>query len=727
MTATLATAAAALTAVLVAAPAVALPDPDFGPVVGGTSVSIDGSDYGFVDAAVGFYVGFAITADGRIFSNGMSTGNGMLGTGSTAWTQETVPVEVVRPAGISFTSVTSGQSSAFATGDDGVLYSWGANDYGELGDGTNTSHATPSPVSQGAVPAGVPLTKVAARYDGGLSFGDSVIALGDGRAYTWGDNSSGQLGDGSTINRNAPVAVAQGAVPSGVRFTDVASAGSSMYALGDDGKVYAWGANDYGQLGDGTTVSKTSPVAVAAGGVPSGVRLTSVVAGLRWAAALGDDGHVYAWGNGASGQLGNGTTVTSSVPVVVSDGAIPAGASVVTLTAGRNSGFAVTSDGTVYSWGDNTYGELGDGTTTSRSTPVAVGQGVIPTGVSLVAIAAGNWSTRGVGSDGKVYVWGENWGGQYGNGSMFGSSPSPVLGPNFAVSQVTFDSLPGTGLATTPSGLTVTTPAHPEGPVDVAVIVSIYGGSVAGPVAIDPVVYVDGFTYIAPPVITTQSLPNGVVGTAYSATVTATSSVPVTYSVASGSLPPGLTLDPATGVVAGTPTTDGVFTFAVTATNAIGSDTHSYTVRIVPAAVPPTITTPSVPSGTVGTGYQTVVEATGDATITFAVAGGSLPPGLTLDPATGEITGTPTQGGTFTFTISATNAAGQDTREYTVTVAVPSAVVPSAVVLSTGSPSSHLAVTGGNGPSWLLVSVGTAMLVAGGVLFAARRHVIRRR
>ncbi|QRY42339.1 putative Ig domain-containing protein (plasmid) [Microbacterium hominis] len=654
----------------------------------------------------------------------MSTGNGILGTGSTSFTQEVVPVEVVRPTGVRFTSVTAGQSSAFAIGDDGVVYSWGANQYGELGDGSTTSHATPTPLSQGAVPAGVSLTRVSARYDGSLSFGDSVIALGDGRAYAWGANTAGQLGDGSTADRSTPTAVAQGAIPAGVRLIDVASAGASMYALGDDGKVYAWGDNFYGQLGDGTTASKSTPVAVSAGAIPAGVRMISIVAGYRWAAALGDDGHVYTWGNGASGQLGNGTTGVSTSPVLVSAGAIPAGTSIASLHAGRNSAFVLATDGTVYAWGGNNFGQLGDGTTTDRPTPVALSPGAIPSGVSIVSVSSGNWSTRAVGSDGKVYVWGENWAGQYGNGSMFGSSTTPVLGPNFAVSQVTFDSIPGTGLTTTAAGVTVTTPAHPEGPVDVAVSVSVFGGSVAGPVAIDPVVYVHGFTYVAPPVITTMSLPNGTVGTAFSATVTATSSVPVAYAVSSGSLPPGLTLDATTGTISGTPTTEGTFTFAVTATNAVGSDTRTYTVRVLPAPVAPTITTPTLPNGTVGTGYGSVVQATGDATITFAVSQGTLPPGLTLDAATGEIRGTPTQSGAFTFTVSATNATGQDSREYTVRITAAAVAAPAPTPSSSGS--SSLAVTGGNGPSWALISSGVAMLIAGAVLFTARR-VTRRR
>jgi hypothetical protein len=165
------------------------------------------------------------------------------------------------------------------------------------------------------------------------------------------------------------------------------------------------------------------------------------------------------------------------------------------------------------------------------------------------------------------------------------------------------------------------------------------------------------------PVITLApaTLPNGTIGTPYNQTVTASGGMaPYTYSISSGALPPGLgPINPATGNIAGTPTTAGTFNFTVTAVDANGCPgSRAYTIVIAAAGCPPiTLNPATLPSGTVGVFYNQVVTATGGtAPYTYSVSAGMLPPGLSLNPATGAITGTPTTGGLFTFTISAVDA-----------------------------------------------------------------------
>jgi formylglycine-generating enzyme required for sulfatase activity len=178
------------------------------------------------------------------------------------------------------------------------------------------------------------------------------------------------------------------------------------------------------------------------------------------------------------------------------------------------------------------------------------------------------------------------------------------------------------------------------------------------------------------PKITTTSLPGGTVGVAYNKTLEATGDEPVTWSVSIGALPAGLTLQSDT--ISGTPTAARTSTFTVKATNSTGSDTKSLSITIAPAGgggggTAPKITTASLPGGTVGTAYNEMLAATGDGPITWSVSVGTLPAGLNL--ATGTITGTPTTEGMSTFTVKATNAAGSDTKQLSITIDNPSSIV----------------------------------------------------
>ena len=193
----------------------------------------------------------------------------------------------------------------------------------------------------------------------------------------WGDNPFGQLGDGTTISRSVPVAVD---LPAGVTVTAVAAGAGHSLALTSAGQLLAWGDNRHGQLGDGTTISSSVPVAVH---LRAGVTVTAIAAGDDDSLALTSAGQLLAWGWNAYGQLGYGTTTSSSVPVAVD---LPAGVTVTAVAAGEYYGLALTSAGQLLAWGDNAYGQLGDGTTISSSVPVAVD---LPTATAATAIAAG--------------------------------------------------------------------------------------------------------------------------------------------------------------------------------------------------------------------------------------------------------------------------------------------------------------------------------------------------
>ena len=348
----------------------------------------------------------ALAASGTPYAWGLGT-SGQLGNNGTA--SSPTPVAPLLPdRAYGYQQAAGGSFHSLGLRADGTAWAWGYNNRGQLGDGTGTTRRTPVAVAQGALPATARLTQVAA---GEIH---SLALAADGTAYAWGNNGSGRLGDGTTTNRTRPVAVAQGALPATARLTQVAAGEGHSLALAADGTAYAWGDNSSGQLGDGTTTDQTTPVAVAQGALPATARLTQVAAGQYHSLALAADGTAYSWGDNGSGQLGDGTTTNHTSPVAVAQGVLPTTARLVQVAAGDRHSLALAADGTLYAWGENADGQLGDGTYTDRSAPVAV---TMPAGVRFVQVSAGNAYSLALAADGTLYGWGRNGNGQLGDGT----------------------------------------------------------------------------------------------------------------------------------------------------------------------------------------------------------------------------------------------------------------------------------------------------------------------
>lgn len=298
-----------------------------------------------VSVAGGQSFSLAATTTGAVYTWGFNK-DGDLGTGGVAAT--TVPVRSEVPSGDVVTEVAAGYKQSMALTSAGQVLTWGQDDDGQDGIGAHGgTTVTPTPVT--SVPAGTDFTAIAAGFDHDLA------VTANGAVYDWGLNSSGQLGDGGTTNSNVPVPVP---LPAGVAAAAVAGAAGHSLALTRGGAVYAWGANQYGQLGDGSTVGSDVPVRVA---LPHGVKATAVAAGDGsgegltggYSLALTASGAIYAWGDNASGDLGDGTTVDSDVPVAVQ---VPPGLTPVAVTAGGNRCHLLTSAGAVYDWGTGETG-----------------------------------------------------------------------------------------------------------------------------------------------------------------------------------------------------------------------------------------------------------------------------------------------------------------------------------------------------------------------------------
>ncbi|WP_083682631.1 RCC1 domain-containing protein [Archangium sp. Cb G35] len=310
---------------------------------------------------------------------------GQLGDGTN--TYSATPVQVSGLSGVLTFSAGNNAQHVLALGTDGSVWSWGANWYGQLGDGTATHRSAPMQVSDSS--------DVVAMSAGG-NF--SLAVLSDGTVRAWGYNADGELGDGTTTHRSTPVPV------SALSEVVMASAGDQhALAMRSDGTVWAWGYNTSGQVGNGTITNRLAPVKV---NELSGV--VAVSAGGQHSLALSSDGTVWAWGYNENGALGDGSTTQRPTPVRVSGLR-----DVVAISAGYLHSLALHKNGTVSAWGSNTFNQLGDGSTTPHSpTPVQV------RGLSnVVAISAGRNHSLAVREDGTLWAWGSNAAGRLGDGT----------------------------------------------------------------------------------------------------------------------------------------------------------------------------------------------------------------------------------------------------------------------------------------------------------------------
>ncbi|WP_154017830.1 PKD-like domain-containing protein [Candidatus Protochlamydia phocaeensis] len=523
----------------------------------------------------------ALKSDGTVWAWGLNA-FGELGNGTN--TDSSVPVQVGGGTPLTdIIAIVARRDHSLALRSDGTVWAWGSNADGQLGDGTNTDSNIPVQVG-----GGTPLTDIIAIAAG---YSHSLALRSDGTVWAWGSNVNGQLGDGTNTDSNIPVQVG-----GGTPLTNVSAIGAGGYfslALKADGTAWAWGDNTFGQLGNGTNSPSNIPVQVG-GGVP----LTAVVAlsgGSYHSLALRSDGTVWAWGNNLDGQLGNGTTAISYTPVQVGGG-IPL-TNAIAISAGGYYSLALIDDGTMQAWGFNSFGQLGNGTTTSSELPVVVGGGTPFT--TIKNIAGGESYAMALKSDGSVWAWGNNFYGQLGNGTNTNSSipvetiftpiviatpanqtiasgetTSILLGSN--ISGTTFSwtvsqnnvSGAANGAGTTISQTLITT-ANAPGTATYTITPISPQGCIGTPMQV--VVTVEPVAQLL--AITSSNAANFVVGQPSSFTVT-TAGSPIPSLIVIGQLPIGLAfIDNGNGTATlfGTPVngTQGVYSLTIVASNGV--------------------------------------------------------------------------------------------------------------------------------------------------------------
>jgi alpha-tubulin suppressor-like RCC1 family protein len=331
----------------------------------------------------------ALRKGGYIWAWGDNS-SGQLGNGT--FINSNIPIETIGLFGIvGVISLASGGDHSLALKNNGTVWAWGDNSFGQLGNGSTDNSLTPIKVNS--------LTNIISIAGGLLQ---SFALQGDGTIWSWGNNDLGQLGNGTTVDSHVPVQV--------VGLSEAKGIAGGFYhtlAVKGDGTVWAWGDNETGQLGNGTFISSSIPVQVV--GLNNAV---AVAAGGDHSLALKSDGTVWAWGDNSFGQLGDGTTTTSNVPVQVGSGLT----NFIAIACGQDHSLALRSDGTAYGWGDNEDGQLGNGTNTNSSVPTQVRLS------NVKAIAAGANQSLAVNGDGEVFAWGDNSFGQLGIGSTVSSN-----------------------------------------------------------------------------------------------------------------------------------------------------------------------------------------------------------------------------------------------------------------------------------------------------------------
>ena len=366
-------------------------------------------------------------SDGKLYSWGYNS-DGQLGNGTTENSSMPICISDIENSSLSgkdIVDVYEISEVVIAKDSNGKLYSWGYNNSGQLGNGTTTNSSMPVCISdiENSPLKGKNIVDV-------YSDGYRIIAKdSNGKLYSWGGNYYGQLGNGTTQNCSMPVCISdiENSPLKGKNIVDVHNYGYRIIAKDSNGKLYSWGWNDYGQLGNGTTDDSSMPICISdiENSPLKEKKIVNIYTGDDTIIAKDSDGKLYSWGRNNFGQLGNGTTENSSMPICISDieNSPLNGKDIVEVYADYTM-IAKDSDGKLYSWGWNNYGKLGNGTTDDSSMPICISdiENSPLKEKKIVNIYTGDDTIIAKDSDGKLYSWGSNDAGQLGDGTRNNSN-----------------------------------------------------------------------------------------------------------------------------------------------------------------------------------------------------------------------------------------------------------------------------------------------------------------
>jgi len=335
-----------------------------------------------------WYISAGIKDDGTLWGWG-SNGSGFFLTGD--YISRAIPTQIGHD--VNWQEVSVGSQHILALKTNGTLWAWGYNSYGQLGDGTVIDRNSPTQIGTSA------WLKISAGQN------SSFAIRSDSTLWAWGNNSSGQLGDGTTTVKSSPVQIGVGS-----KWKSVVANYNHTLAIKSDGTLWAWGDNSFGQLGDGTNIRKNVPTQI---GISNFWGSLSETGASQFSLAIATNGTLWGWGYNAYGQVGIGTTgsgVLSTPTQVGTD------SDWKKVSAGSDHTLAIKTDGTLWAWGANYRGQLGDGTTIDKTVPTRIGAST-----NWQTIAAGQAHSLALKADSTCWAWGYNGFGELGDGTQVDS------------------------------------------------------------------------------------------------------------------------------------------------------------------------------------------------------------------------------------------------------------------------------------------------------------------
>jgi alpha-tubulin suppressor-like RCC1 family protein len=362
-----------------------------------TTIQLDGRQIDIDD----LLVRRDLFSEGTLWTWGANS-SGQLGTGNT--TARSSPGTTIG-SGINWKFAACSYEASIAIKTDGTLWTWGRNEYGQLGTGNTTSRSSPGTTAGG----GTNWTQIAGS---GSGYHNAAIKS-DGTLWTWGFNNTGQLGLNNTSNYSSPVTVTN----TGSNWKHIACGYYTSFGISTNGRLWTWGYNFNGQLGTGNTTNRSSPGTTAGGGI----NWKQVSSAQVHTAAIKTDGTLWVWGANDYGQLGTGNNSNYSSPVTTAGG----GTNWKQVACGYTHTAAIKTDGTLWTCGYNVYGGLGTGNTTSRNSPGTTAGG----GTNWKQVACGYNNTAAIKTDGTLWTCGYNLYEQLGDGTTTPrSSPGTTAG-----------------------------------------------------------------------------------------------------------------------------------------------------------------------------------------------------------------------------------------------------------------------------------------------------------
>lgn len=379
----------------------------------------------------GYNSSFILTSTGRVFLSGLD--NSVASTRDTSKDYRT-PTELTDnyyylDPGETVVQFSTGNFIKALLTSDGHLYMWGDNPYGQIGDGTSTDRETPVEVSQY-----LHLDSKEKIIEVSLGLNHSSALTSAGRLFLWGRNQDGEIGDGSRTTRYSPVEITSSmGLSKGESIVHISMGALFSSALTSSGRLFMWGKNDSYELGDGTSTTRLTPTEVTESFQLSlGETILQISMGADHSSALTSLGRVFMWGASNSGQIGDGLMIWEAMhPTDITDRfSLASGETIIQIDAFWGSSSALTSSGRLFMWGYNLWGKLGDGTTDLRWVPTEITDSFdLASGETIVEVSLGNNHSCALTSAGRPFFWGWNIYGQLGDGTTdYHYTPTDISG-----------------------------------------------------------------------------------------------------------------------------------------------------------------------------------------------------------------------------------------------------------------------------------------------------------